>query len=188
MTDRAKVQTAPPAGSFLRRLFRSLGIALGVLVLVIAVVVVFAIPIELDWIKGKIEDGAGEALGRPFAIEGPLTLIPSIPPAAQIEGVRIGNPPGWPEGDLAKLGLARVQLRILPLLRGEILIEEIAVDGLHLNLVTNAQGDPNWLLGDPDAKPTEEEQEAAPTGQPKALAFIELAELALTDIVLSHRD
>jgi uncharacterized protein involved in outer membrane biogenesis len=162
--------------------------AVGFLVLVIAVVVFLATPIELDWIKGKIEDGAGEAFGRSFAIEGPLTLIPSIPPAAQIEGVRIGNPPGWPEGDLAKLGLARVQLRVLPLLRGEILIEEIGVDGLHLNLVTNAQGDPNWLLGDPEAKPTEEEQEPEPVGQPKALAFIELAELALTDIVLSHRD
>jgi uncharacterized protein involved in outer membrane biogenesis len=188
--------TSPPAGEtpskdrssgFFGKLAKIVGGILAALVLLIAVIIVFAIPVELNWVKGEIEIAATEALGRPFAIEGPLSVILSIPPAAEIEGVRIGNPSGWPEGDLATLKQARARLQILPLLQGKIVIEEIAVDGLHLDLVTNADGDPNWLLRDPAAEPTEEET-PEPDTEPKALAFVELAELNLTDIVLLHHD
>jgi len=196
MTKRNTTKPTPPQGGiagFLGRLAKIVGGVLATLVLAIAVAVVFAIPIELDWVKGKVETAAAEALGRPFAIEGPLTLIPSVPPAAQIEGVRIGNPPGWADGDLAELGLARAQLRILPLLQGEILIEEIAVEGLHLHLETNAAGEPNWLLAEPEGQHAADEAaapepEPKPAAEPKALAFIELAELSLSDIVLRHHD
>ena len=153
--------------------------------------VVFAIPIELDWVKGKIEAAASEALGRPFAIEGPLTLVPSMPPAAQIEGVRVGNPRGWPEADLARLDLARAELRVLPLLKGEVLIEEVTVEGLRVNLETNADGEPNWLPEKSEAAPGAQPPVPAqpePAAEPPALEFIELAELSVRDIVLTHRD
>lgn len=167
--------------SILRRLLLTFGTFLAVLALLIAVFVAFGIPVELQWVKGQVETAAAKALGRDFAIEGPLTLVPSIPPAAQIEGVRIGNPEGWPEGELARLGLARVQLRVLALLKGEVLIEEIAVDGLALNLETDASGAPNWLLKQTEHEPRDE-------SEPKALKFIELADLSLTDIRIVRRD
>lgn len=171
--------------SALRRILQGLAVTFGALFLTLSLVgaafVVFGIPIELPWVKSQIETAATKALGREFAIEGPLSLIPSIPPAIQIEGVRVGNPDGWPAGELARLTLARVQLHVLSLIKGEVLIEEIAVDGLALDLETDASGVPNWLLTQPE--------DARKVGsEPKALKFIELAELSLSGIRVVRRD
>jgi len=169
----------------LRRIGISIGGLFAALILLIGIFVVFGIPIELDWVKGKIETGATDALGRDVSIEGPLTLVPSIPPAAQIEGVRVGNPHDWAEGDLAQLELARAKLRILPLLKGEIVIDEVRVDGLRLNLDTDEAGNPNWLLTKGDEAPTDERENAPET---KALKFIELTQLSLSGIAIHRRD
>ncbi len=178
-------QKSGMVGNAIRWTAISVGGLFGALILILAVIMVFGISIELNWLKSKIEPAAAEALGRPFAIEGPVTLVPSLLPVVQIEGVRIGNPQGWPEADLARLDLARVELRILPLLKGEVLIEEITVEGLHVDLETNAQGEPNWLL--PKSKEATESELVEET-EPPALKFIQLAELSLRDIVLTHRD
>jgi len=158
---------------------------LAVLILVVVIVIASGIPVELDWVKGKIETAASEATGRRIAIEGPLTLVASMPPAAQIEGVRVGNPEGWPRSDLVRLDLARAKLRVLPLLKGDVLIDEITVDGLHVKLETNVEGEPNWLLAEPGEGP---EPEPGKESEPSALKFIELVELSLRNIVVTHRD
>lgn len=66
-------------------------------------VVAFRVPIEIEWVKGKVEAAASEVLGRPFVFEGPLILVPSLPPTAHIEGVHLWNPEGWPGTDLARI-------------------------------------------------------------------------------------
>ena len=158
---------------------------LAVLILVVVIVIASGIPVELDWVKGKIETAASEATGRRIAIEGPLTLVASMPPAVQIEGVRVGNPEGWPRSDLVRLDLARARLRVLPLLKGDVLVDEITVDGLHVKLETNVEGEPNWLLAEPGQGP---EPESGKESEPSALKFIELVELSLHNIVVTHRD
>ena len=45
-----------------------------------------------------------------------------------------------------RLDLARGQLGVMPLLRGELQIEEITVDGLTVNLEINAAGERNWIV------------------------------------------
>ncbi len=158
---------------------------LGALLLALVVVVVLRPTIDLDWAKGRIEATASQAIGRRVIIEGPLSLELAVPPAAQIEGVRVGNPEGWHEGDLARLQLARVALRVLPLLKGEVLIEEVSVAGLQLDLETNPQGEPNWLLNGAGerAEPGSSEQQES-----SVLRFIELAQLSLSEIAITHRD
>jgi len=194
MTEQDRAERTAPSrkgrSGKIRKALRWIAISVGGLLatvtLIVVVVVIFGIPIDLSALKGKIETAAADALGRPVSIEGPLTLVPSLPPAAQIEGVHIGNPAGWPEADLARLDLARAELRVLPLLDGEVLIEEITVEGLHVNLETNAAGEPNWLLEKPGEEP---EPRAKPEeAGPPALKFIELGELSLSDIAISHRD
>ncbi len=171
----------------IRWVLLSVGGLLAALTVMILAAVLFGIPLEFDRVKSKIETAATQALGRSVSIEGPFTLVPSMPPAVQIEGVQVGNPPGWPEGDLVRLHMARVKLRILPLLKGEILIEEITVDGLQVNLETNAEGVPNWLLAQGARGRAAEPEPEAPS-EPPALRFIELADLSLRDIALIHKD
>jgi uncharacterized protein involved in outer membrane biogenesis len=169
----------------LRRAVSFTGGLLAAAVLSFGALVILGIPVELDWVKRKVESAAAEALGRSFAIEGPLTLMPAIPPAFQIEGVRIGNANGWPDGDLARLDLARARLRLLYLLKGEVLIEELTVEGLDLNLQTDVAGDQNWLLKETGDQP---DPGAGPKDGSAALRFIELAELSLRDIRIQHED
>lgn len=172
----------------LRRIGTIAGALLGMLIITVLVVMIFHIPIELHWIKGKVETAAAEALGRDVSIDGALILVPSLPLAARVEKVRVGNPKAWPAADLVRLDLARVQLKVLPLLRGEVQIDEITVQGLRVNLETNVQGEPNWLLAGADAlEAPSESKEDQPNG-PAALRFIELAELSLRNIVVRHHN
>lgn len=51
----------------------SLGVLIGLLVLVSAIVVISGMTIRLDFLRPAIEKGAAEALGRPVIIEGVIT-------------------------------------------------------------------------------------------------------------------
>lgn len=170
-----------------RKKIRWLAISIGgffaILIAVVMVTVTFGIPIDISGLRGRIEAAASEALGRELAIEGPITLVPTMPPAVQIEGVRVGNPQAWGEGDFARLNLARARLRVIPLLSGEVLINEITVEELHVNLETNAEGKPNWLLTKPKEKPKRDEPE-----RERATRFVELVELSMRDITVTHRN
>lgn len=64
----------------LRRFGIIFGGLFAALFLVISLFLTLKIPIEFQWIKGKIETGSTADVGRNVTIEGPLKLIPSIPP------------------------------------------------------------------------------------------------------------
>lgn len=170
----------------LRLALLTIGSLMAVLMLAVAIFVGLGRPINLDWSKPQIESLTSDVLQRPVSVEGPLLLTPSFPPAVQIERLRIGNPTGWPEADLVFLRSARAELRLHALLKGELQIGEIDVDGLHVNLETNTDGEPNWLLDTPTSEPLHPATEAADTQQ--ALRFVELAGLVLRDIVIRHHD
>ena len=178
-SDRIESSKPVDLGAVLRWTAISVAALLGALVLALVVAAALGPTIDLDWAKGRIEATASQALGRRVVIEGPVSLELAVPPAAQIDGVRVGNPEGWHEGDLARLHRSRVALRILPLLKGDVAIEEASIAGLQLDLETNPQGEPNWLLGGAAerAEPASPEQRAS-----SVLRFIELVHLSLSEI------
>lgn len=90
MTDRPVVERreaapssrAAGAARALRWLVVTAGILLIILLLGIVAVVVLAIPIDLSPVRGRIEAAVTAAVQRPFRIEGPLILLPTLPPGA----------------------------------------------------------------------------------------------------------
>ena len=182
----AEVARRPGMGRFLRWTAVVLGAPLGLCLLGLAVFVASGIPVDLSVLRGRIEAAASLALERNVTIEGPVGLVPAIWPTVQVEGIRVGNPAGWPDSDLLRLDLVRAQLSIPSLLLGDVRIEEVAVEGLAIHLETDAAGAPNWLLKAREtAAPTEDRKTGA--GSP-ALRFIELQELSLRDIAVVYRD
>jgi len=167
----------------LRWSFITVGGLLTALLLIIGVLVVLAIPIELSAARDRIENMVSTALERPFHIDGPLVLLPTLPPTLKVEEVRIGNPAGWPDSDLVRLRMARVQFAILPLLRDEVRIHEISVEGLDLQLESNIAGEPNWLVG-PQKAPADAKAAKGQAGP----GFVELRQLALSDVKITHQD
>jgi hypothetical protein len=151
--------------------------------MVLGVVVVSGMSIDLSWLRGRIETVASDSLDRRITLEGPISLLPTLRPTVQVENVHVGNPEGWPDGDLAQLELARAGLAILPLFSGEVRIDEITVQGLRVSLEVDTDGNPNWLL--PSSPKEPEPVEDAP---PPALDFVELGELSVRDIIVTHRD
>jgi len=122
----------------LRWSFIAVGGLLTALLLIVGVLMLLAIPIDLSVARERVETLASMALERPFRIEGSLTLFPTLPPALQVEGVRIGNTAGWPDSDLLKPQRARIRLAVLPLLFDKVQMDEITLEGLELKLETNS--------------------------------------------------
>jgi len=121
-----------------------IGIVVGILVLVIALLLIVPQFIDIQKYKPEIEKQAEQATGRPFSIGGDLRL--SLFPWAVIglSDVHLGNPPGYKEKDLLYVKSFDVEVKLLPLISKDVQVKRFSVDGLRLNLEKNKQGRGNW--------------------------------------------
>jgi len=121
-----------------------IGIVVGVLVLVIALLLIVPQFIDIQKYKPEIEKQAEQATGRPFSIGGDLRL--SLFPWAVIglSDVHLGNPPGYKEKDLLYVKSFDVEVKLIPLISKDVQVKRFVVDGLRLNLEKNKQGRGNW--------------------------------------------
>ena len=157
--------------------------AFGFLILLsiaIGTLVIFSIPIDLSNARQQVAKAASTALKRPVHLDGSIFLLPSLPPALQIDRVRVGHPEGWPRSDFARLGRLQVQVAILPLFRQEVRIDELVIDELHLTLETNSAGESNWL--------PQNGNQSTGTTSGSTIQLIELGEVTATDLNITYRD
>lgn len=141
-----KAEHAKREFSFFGALLKLLLVLLALALLALAVVSFLRIPIDLSAYRPTIESAASKALGRGVKVDGDITVTTSLWPYFEIRGLRIANPPGFAEGDLATMEMARVTIGLLPLLDKRVRIRQFRVDGISLDLVTNEQGDGNWVM------------------------------------------
>jgi len=160
---------------------------LGLLVILILVVLTIGIPVNLDGIREKAETAASKALGRNVNIDGHLAFEVSFRPTVDLEGLRISNPPSWNTDNFAGVNRFRAQIRILPLLRGRIHIQEINANGIDVHLESKPHGEKNWLF---DASKQTAEPSAPSTDSDDSFAveFVEVDELSLTQIKVTFLD
>ena len=172
--------------------------AMGLIALLLSIAVLVSllrIPLNIERYKPQLESALGSALGRRISIDGDIRVTTSLWPYFEIEGLRIANPAGFTEGDLASIQHARVTLGLLALLKGNVRIREFRVSGLDLNLERTAAGDANWVLEPTGTKTTttttiDEEQEEPPAAvdnasQPSARLAVD--KLSLDGIRVSYR-
>jgi len=120
------------------------GIVVGLIVLVIALLLIVPQFIDIQKYKPEIEKQTEQVTGRPFSIGGDLRL--SLFPWAVIglSDVHLGNPPGYNEKDLLYVKSFDVEVKLLPLISKDIQIKRFVVDGLRVNIEKNKQGRGNW--------------------------------------------
>ena len=157
----------------------------------IAGLMYFGVTIDLGFLKSGVAASAQSALGREVSIDGPVVLEFSNWPAIDINGLTIANTAAASEPLFLSAGKARVQVGILPLLKGNIEIAEIRAEQVGLHLEHDAMGQPNWQFGSADepSRPDDEqpEQETSERSDP----FFNLSgikKLSFTDIDLTYRD
>lgn len=121
--------------------------------------------------------------GRSLRIDGKLNyrLLPRISVVA--EGLALANAPWGSRPDMLKVENAELDLRLWPLLHGEMQIDKVALQGLDLLLETNREGVGNWNL--PALTTASSGSAQAPAAQRPAF---ELARLHLAKAHVVYRD
>jgi AsmA protein len=150
----------------------------GVAVLAMALVAWLVDPNDY---KDDIAQAVKEETGRDLKLEGDLDL--SVFPwlALQLGPAELGNPEGFGPGPFVSVNKVDVGVRLIPLLRGQLQVRRLALDGLQLNLVKDEQGRTNWQdLTEESAQPATEAETAG--GLP------DIAGLKITDSALDYRD
>ncbi len=131
----------------MKRLLRTLLAAVGILALVMVGAVVYVTTFfDPDDLKPRLIDVVQEQSGLELTLEGPLSwsFYPRL-------GVSVEKVEAWlpdqaieEEPAFAAFRRAEVSLAFAPLLRGEIAVDGLTLNGLQLNLERDDQGVGNW--------------------------------------------
>lgn len=100
-----------------------------------------------DWnyLRGPISRYASAKTGREVAIEGNLRVkLLSWTPSATVERLRIGHPAWAGPGRTAEVERISVQIKLLPLLKGDVILPLLEFDKPNLVLIADAQGRKTW--------------------------------------------
>ncbi|HEX2524964.1 MAG TPA: AsmA family protein [Geminicoccus sp.] len=154
-------------------------------VLAVLVVAVLAAPLLIprDWLVAKVSDLVREATGRPFAVDGDvsLSLIPT--PRLVAEQIRVG------EGDTPLLRLAKLEavVGLAPLLSGRIDLERLILAEPVATLRVDANGQNNWSTRtNPPEQPSSSSPD--PAAGASSLPDLALGDVRIEDGVVDYAD
>jgi AsmA protein len=127
------------------RVAKLIGIIVGAVVLLfVAALVVVGLLFDPNDYKDDITAAVARSTGRELTLAGDLelALFPSIRIA--VGAAELSNAAGFGEQPFARIGGAELTLALLPLLSGNVAIDEARLQGLELNLARDARGRNNW--------------------------------------------
>ena len=135
---------------------RGLLIGVGVVAaLILAAAAALVILFPVSRIQAEVIQSVEKATGRKVAVEGPVRLMLYPVLGVEAEGVRLANVAGGQAPHLLSARTLALGVDLLPLLQGRVRVAKLVLSEPRLALELDAQGRPNWLLGDPNAPPLE---------------------------------
>jgi len=163
-----------------------------ILLLVIAGLVALWVLADTGAYKQQLETLVKEKTGRELVIAGPLrlTLFPAL--GVRTEKVALGNAPGFGDAPMLEVGELAIHVAVLPLLKGQVQVDTITLDGLRLRLARNRQGVTNWddLLPPPGGQaPPEMPASPGPAGEESGpLPLLAVAGIRIRDARIDWQD
>jgi hypothetical protein len=128
-----------------RRVAKVAAITVGaLLLLMVAAVAAIIIYVGSSAFRGQVEQRAGVALGREFKL-GNLKVDWSWAPRIQLRDVLIGGAAKDAPPLLETAGID-LRIRLLPLLRGNVVLPHLQLDRPNLVLHVDEEGVPNWSV------------------------------------------
>ena len=131
--------------SVLRPLTRTRVIVLGALA---ALVVVLAVLFQWNWLRGPVERIVAWQTGRSFDIAGDLDVDLGRVTTIRADALRFGNADWSPSPTMASADRAEVDVRLWPLLVGEVRLVAIRLTRPRLRLEFGPDGGGNWIFGE----------------------------------------
>lgn len=101
-----------------------------------------------------------KATGRELNCRGDISLKVSLEPEVFLDNVSFANAPWGKDRNMIDIDLVKVKMRLLPLLKGKIIVSTIVLDGVDLWLETDNDGRGNWLFVRPSNEGNETKKEA----------------------------
>jgi len=162
-------------------------LVLGLVVLVVAAVAIFAMTFDPNRYKDDIQRIVKERTGRTLELKGPLGLAfyPSL--GAKVSGVVLSERgAGQP---FVSLESAHASVALLPLLRGQVTVDRIRLSGLRAQIVKDKEGRFNFqdLIEQAGEKPAGKAEKKAPDSGRGAVAF-DIAGVTIERAALAYRD
>ncbi|MBI9081915.1 MAG: AsmA family protein, partial [Pseudodesulfovibrio sp.] len=120
-------------------------IVIGIVIAVfVAALIVFVSTFDLNAYKDRITNAVLDQTGRTLHFDGELelTLFPRL--GVTLGGMSLANVESFGPKPMVQVVSARVFVRVLPLLRGNIRFGHMELDGLTLNLSRAEDGETNW--------------------------------------------
>ena len=114
------------------------------LLVLVAALAVFLLTFDANRYKSDIVQLVKQQTGRNLDIAGDigLSVYPDI--ALKLEQVRLGNAAGFNGDVLAESEAARVSVQLMPLLKQELQVSEVTLQGLYLTLQRDKHGQTTW--------------------------------------------
>lgn len=167
------------------------GVGVGIVLLLILII---ALPflIDLNRYQDRYRPLIEEALNRKVQLQDiRLTIWPRI--GARVGGFVVQDDPAFRTGAFASLSSLDVGVKLLPLLRGKVEVEEITLRDPVIMVLKNPQGQLNvsTLGAKPAAPPAPSKPEAPaqPSGSPlQALALLAVDRVSIEGGKLTYRD
>ena len=144
------------------------GILGGLVLLALLTVLTVTVFVDANRYRGQIERRVTRLTGQPFKITGDLR-ISWWPWLALTTGPsQFGKAEGPNAQPIVQWQTARVGARLVPLLKGQLLIDTVRLEGANVHLVRHADGSTNWdpvLAAFRNKSPAPEEEEPPPPGE-----------------------
>jgi len=136
------------------RALKIAGIVVGALIgLVVIGIVAILLIVDPNDYRDDIAKLVQEKTGRPLEIRGKLDLkiFPWL--ALNIHDVTLGNPPAYGKEPFLTVQTASVGVKLMPLLKKQVQVSRVAVEGLSVTLVSRGKEENNWKdLGESKGK------------------------------------
>jgi uncharacterized protein involved in outer membrane biogenesis len=146
--EAAAPEPEPPRRNRTRIALIAVGGTLLALILAVALFLWLA-----DWnaLRGPIGRYASARMHREVVLAGDLKVHPwSWRPRATVQGLRIGNPAWAGKGPMAEIDRLDLQIRLVPLLRGDVDMMLVQAQRPRVDLRRDRNGRANWNFADPN--------------------------------------
>jgi AsmA protein len=164
----------------------ALWLVVGLILLALAAVAIFAMTFDPNKYKDDVERLVKERTGRSLQLKGPLEMAfwPSL--GAKVSGVTLSERAA--DREFLSLASAHASVALLPLLRGEVIVDRVRVAGLKAQIVKDKEGRFNFqdlMESKPADKPAA--KPAAKTGDAQPVKF-DIAGIQLENASIAYRD
>jgi AsmA protein len=148
-------------------------------VLGVGAYVVFGGTVSPERIKADIEASVRRATGRQFTIGGDLHVALSLSPSLTADDIRLANVAGGSRPDMLTAKSLTAQVALLPLLSGDVVVEQVTLNGADILLEQGADGQPNWQFRAAKRSLYESDQPRAAPGEAHGGGSVEIHSLHL---------